>query len=129
MGVLGHLAGVGKHARRRAIAQSRSFLNIPSRASKARFVSRRAPDEAVVLWFEAVGWRQPSLLAHLSILSHCLLGGRCARSSRRASAGARCEALIKPRLRRKTLTRAIGHGEHVLSSRQGDELGLREATL
>src|SRR3954454_17825468 len=39
---LGSLAGV-RHARRRAIAQSRSFLNILSRASKARFVSRRAP--------------------------------------------------------------------------------------
>ena len=35
-------------------------------------------------------------------------------------------ALIKPRLRRRTLTRAIGHGEHVLSSFQGYELGLRE---
>src|SRR3954464_7057245 len=43
---LGSLAGVGRHARRRATAQSRSFLNIPSRASKARFVSRRAPDRS-----------------------------------------------------------------------------------
>src|SRR3954449_3890446 len=43
---LGSLAGVGRHARRRAIAQSRSFLNIPSRVSKARFVSRRAPDRS-----------------------------------------------------------------------------------
>src|SRR4051812_9895230 len=43
---LGSLAGVGRHARRRAIAQSRSFLNIPSKASKARFVSRRAPDRS-----------------------------------------------------------------------------------
>ena len=51
----------------------------------------RARQKPVVLWFEAVGWRLPSLLAHLSILRHCLPGGRCARSSRRASAGARCE--------------------------------------
>src|SRR5215218_6989176 len=34
--------------------------------------------------------------------------------------------LIKPRLGRRTLTRTIGHSEHVLSSFQRYELGLRE---
>src|SRR4051794_37159951 len=84
----------------------------------------RARQKPVVLSFEAVGWCQPSLLAHLSILSHCLPGRTLCTFLTPRLGGRTLRGRIKPRLRRRTLTRAIGHGEHVLSSFQGYELGL-----
>src|SRR3954469_4151097 len=86
----------------------------------------RARQKPVVLSFEAVGWCRPSLLAHLSILSHCLPGRTLCTFLTPRLGGRTLRGRIKPRLRRRTLTRAIGHGEHVLSSFQGYELGLRE---
>src|SRR3954453_23288630 len=78
----------------------------------------RARQKPVVLSFEAVGWCQPSLLAHLAILRH-RRPGRALCTLLTPSLGRRTSrGLIKPRLGRRTLTRTIGHSEHVLSSFQ-----------
>src|SRR4051812_48164827 len=66
-----------------------------------------ARQKSVVLSFEAVGWCRPSLLAHLSILSH-RFSGRTLCTFLAPNLGRQAlRALIKLRLRRRTRTRVV----------------------